>query len=285
MSLDNRVTEALLKGSDEDIADLAEEALESGGSEAEIEIFKAAIAAGRMVAGLWNNFGNALASMGDHEGAQRAYSTAIAEGYPSEVNRGLSREALEDFTGARRDYIHALSRDPDDVVALIDLGTLDLYQGRLKEARDGLERAAKLDSRAGWQFGAALMELGDSEAAERMLVNAIAAGEARANYDLALLLAPKASRTEVERRFKLAIEAGASTARADYVIYLDEIGDEEAALSEALHGVELGDSWVYGPLAEIYAARGDISEAREYFTKAIEAGETNYEDSLTELEK
>jgi tetratricopeptide (TPR) repeat protein len=101
---------------------------------------------------LWHNLGKARSDSEDFPGAVVACTKAIDLGYPSQVNRGFVFEQIEQPEAAKKDYLDALAESPNDVVAMINLGTLELSLGNTGEALRWLTAAAGLDRKANWQL-------------------------------------------------------------------------------------------------------------------------------------
>jgi tetratricopeptide (TPR) repeat protein len=277
------IQEILARSTSEQVATIAESWNDSGDVAAAVRLLEAAVHSEVTHAGLWHNLGTAEAALGQHAGAIDAYTHAIRDGYPSFVSRGLSYEQLEDWGAARNDYLSALELDPKDVDALVDLGTLELSLGRAAEAAVRLSAAASLDPQANWQLADAYLARNKIAEAKDALLEAIDAGELRANLDLARLEVEVASPTTVESYFVAAIAANSSLARREFVIYLDNQGDTERALTVALEGVEEGDKNCYAPLAVIYESLGELDLAVQYYTLAVQDGEDVYEEDLAKL--
>ncbi|MBO9625161.1 MAG: tetratricopeptide repeat protein [Microbacterium sp.] len=145
----------------------------------------AASTAGAPGALVFANLG--LVSMGleDYPRAIEEYTAIGALEVDGLVNRGLAYDRLGEVDLARADYRAALATAPDDVAALINLGTLEFAEGAVEVAQELLERASALDPQAGWQLSDVLRHDGDLDAAAEALQAAIRAGEPRAYLDLA----------------------------------------------------------------------------------------------------
>ncbi len=236
-----------------------------------------------MEGGVWHNLGKLRFDFGDFLGATEAYTHAIEKGYTaSYVNRGLCFEQLDDTQAAYSDYMAALEQDPDDVKALIDLGTLELENGDVDGARLHLTAAAGIDPRANWQLADVLIRASDRHGARELLSKAIAAGELRAYLELAEL-ADTEGDPRAEEYFRHAVSSGARDARREYVIFLDENGRVEEAIAQALEGVALGETRCNAPLAVIYESQGEVELAKEYYRRAILDGESYYQPDLDAL--
>ncbi|WP_353665192.1 tetratricopeptide repeat protein [Microbacterium sp. che218] len=129
---------------------------------------------------MYYNLGQILYALGDYGGAAEAYGRSLPEVKSALVNRGLCWELTGFFDRARIDYMAALRDDPNDVDALVNLGTLELSGGDVAAARDLLSRATALDETCHWQLADVHEEAGELRMAVQSLRRAIAAGEDRA---------------------------------------------------------------------------------------------------------
>lgn len=284
--LPQEIRDLILRGSSEDIASAAVTLQAQGDHRGARQILEAAVMRSDVNPGIWHNLGIARSDSDDFEGAISAYTKAIDLGYPSYVNRGFNFEQLDQPEAAKKDYLEALVVLPNDVDAMVDLGTLELSLGSVAEATKWLTAAAALDPKANWQLADALVAAGGHpEEALTALNLAIAAGEGRAHLDLALLESEHAPRELVISHFLTAIEAGARFARRELAIYLDTVGDNEAALVVAQEGVNAGDTLCYAPLAVILESRGEFESAIKYYRLAIDDGDDEYDVALADLEE
>lgn len=153
---------------------------------------------------MYYNLDQILYALGDYGGAAEAYGKSLPEVQSALVNRGLCWELTGFFDRARIDYLAALRDDPDDVHALVNLGTLELSDGDVEAARDTLSRATTLDETCNWQLADVWEEAGDLRMALRALRKAISAGEDRARPQYVRL----------RRRLRLRRRARAWTRRA-----------------------------------------------------------------------
>lgn len=94
---------------------------------------------------MYYNLGQILYALGDYGGAAEAYGKSLPEVQSALVNRGLCWGLTGFFDLARIDYMAAPRDDPDDVHALVNLGTLELSDGDVEAARGTLSRATTLD--------------------------------------------------------------------------------------------------------------------------------------------
>ena len=266
-----------------ELASSADEMQTAGENLQARELLELAVKVHPQHGGLWHNLGIMCAHTGDNAEALIAYSQAIDLGYESEVNRGLVYEQVGDFESAEKDYRTALSRNSDDVEALINLGTLSLGSGSLAEATTLLTHAASLDPATNWQLADALVADGDVHGAITALRRAIEAGELRAYLELADLEADHEGKFTVVDHYNHAIIAGASWARRNLAIYLDERGDHGEALTVARAGVEAGDGLCHAPLAVMLEADGDIDGAIAQYRLAVANGDVAYEEDLAHL--
>lgn len=221
--------------------------------------------------------------MGMWEDAIGAFTIAVDRGYPSHVNRGLAYERTGQPDRAAEDYIVALSVDPSDLDALVNLGTLELERGAAAEAEALLTRAAGIDPTAYWQLADVSMALGQRDLALTQLARAIDAGEQRAHLDRALLTAESGDYHNVVADFEAAIRAGASGARRQLAIYLDRQGRSEEAYRVASEGIEAGEIECYATAAIIAESMGWRSRAIDLYRSAIRVGDIEYQADLDSL--
>jgi len=167
------------------LEDLARNAFDEGDLHRARDLLERAAASEEAGPSVFSNLGLVNLELGDYARAIRAYDPVISGDVDARVNRGLAYERIGDKESARVDYLAALALDPDEVAALINLGTLDLERGAVEIARDALERAAALDPTAGWQLADVFRAIGDLDSAASSLNRAIQAGEFRAYLDLA----------------------------------------------------------------------------------------------------
>jgi len=178
--------------------------------------------------GLWENLGLVRMDRQDFHGAIAAYDHAV-DTYPeSRINRGLAYERIDDAASARADYEAALPHLPDDVDLLVNLGTLDLSEDRIHDARAHLEHAASLDPTANWQLGDVFVALGRLDAARRAYQRAVRAGEPRALLDLAEL-ADEGGYPEAEALYRQAVAAGVDGADRQLADHLRDVRGLEQA--------------------------------------------------------
>lgn len=133
------------------------------------------------------NFALVRMGLGDYRAAIEGFSRAMEHAPEGYVNRGLCYERIGDLENARRDYERALELDPDDVAALVDLGTLELAAGNLDEAEKHLSHAAGIDPTVNWQLSDVSLARGDIIATRALLSIAADNGEDRARVALSEL--------------------------------------------------------------------------------------------------
>jgi len=132
----------------------------------------------------YHNLGLIYMAQGDYLEAIRSFGESVESIPDGLVNRGYCLERVGDFERARADYLAALRVDTHDVDALVNLGTLDLAEGRVDEANVVLSKAVGIDPRCNWQLADVFLELGDLQGAEHALELAEKAGEERAKVQL-----------------------------------------------------------------------------------------------------
>jgi tetratricopeptide (TPR) repeat protein len=130
---------------------------------------------------VYNDVGNALHALGEHEDAVEAYSQAIAlatdDGDRALFHRNRADSWIEigDHDEAEADCQQALALAPEHPYSHGRQGEVDLAQGRFDTAEERFQRALELGEQHIWHIGlsAALAGLGRAE-------------EARAQLELAL---------------------------------------------------------------------------------------------------
>lgn len=132
----------------------------------------------------FHNLGLIYMAQGNYLEAIRSFGESVESIPEGLVNRGYCWEIVGDFERARADYLSALRVDAQDVDALVNLGTLELAEGRVDEAKVMLSKAVDIDPQCNWQLADVFLELGDLKGAEQALVLAERAGEERARTQL-----------------------------------------------------------------------------------------------------
>lgn len=170
---------------------------------------------------VWINLGLVRMRLGKYEAAVQAYSRS--EELPGEglVNRGLCYERLGHREAARADYRAALEVRPDDVDALVNLGTLELEEQDPQAALRYLERAADIDPTTNWQLGDVFTVLDDLESAARVFRAAVNAGERRALLDLARVECDRENYEDAEFWYRRAAEEGIAGAAEELAEFLE----------------------------------------------------------------
>lgn len=282
----NRSDSAILRDTSERIAALSDRLASHGGFTRAEKILRRAVVLHPDEQTLWDRLGTIQSELGKTEEAIHSLSAAIDLGHvESRVNRGLCFEAIGRPSEAEADYRAVLSVHPDDVDALVDLGTLQLSNGDTQGALETLTRATALDPQANWQLSSALEAAGDVEGAIRAARAAVASGEERAYLELAELLMDRAPREKTISYFEKAIKAGRAWARRELIVFLDNEGLHVQALRLARSGIESGDRLCYAPLAVILQAEGELEEAAHYYRLAIAEGDVNYSPDFLAIEK
>jgi len=220
---------------------------------------------------------NVLKELDQNEEAVRWFSEVIDSRPDQLVARGLCFEALGDGEAARTDYEKALLLDPDDVVALVNLGTLALTEGDLDEAEQLLRRGVVLDPTVNWQLSDVFEARGDEAAARRTLQVALEAGERKANYELGILAVGDGDEAAAEHHLREALDAGGvSMARRSLAILLLKQGRIDEARDLTQEGVDAGDLWSHAPLALALSLLGQDYEAQKNFALAESKGDDDF---------
>jgi tetratricopeptide (TPR) repeat protein len=162
---------------------------------------------------IWSNLGQVRMDCKNYRTAADAYSHAI-HGFSHDVERqaealwcrGLAYDRQGLVTRARTDYTAALHLSPNHVDVLVNIGTLELDDGRPKTARRYLARAAAVDAKANWRLADIHIERGQAKQARRLLQLAFNAGETRALLDLAYLAQQDGDKTAAKQLLMRAID-------------------------------------------------------------------------------
>jgi tetratricopeptide (TPR) repeat protein len=216
-------------GSIEAISGAAKKLYDGGELVAAEELLEAAVKRSDSTPGTYANLGHVKFALGDYQGAIPAYDRAIDTFPDVGVGRGLANERLGNLEAAQIDYRKALEHDPDDVDALVNLGTLLLAADEADAAYPLLARAAELDPSAVWTFGDALLAVGRQDEARRAYERALQEGELRAHLDLARLDDAVGLADDAELHYQAAVAAGATLARPEFAEFLFRKGRPDAA--------------------------------------------------------
>ncbi|NRD27692.1 hypothetical protein [Frigoribacterium sp. VKM Ac-2836] len=226
--------------------------------------------------GLLHQLGQLAFDLDRYGFALSAFRAAQAQGFDSYSDIGLVQECLGEVDAALVTYSEALSRQPEDLDSLVNLGVLLCSLNRQAEAVDPLRRAAKIDPKTSWQLADALLTLEGEESAISALHDAVSAGEDRAYVELVELTAADLSINEIRESLLRAEAAGSHVARSDLVAYLTDADLPLEAIAMGRQAAEKGDRLVVGPLAGAYEGIGNISEARRLYAQAVEDGQVQY---------
>lgn len=134
------------------------------------ELLVAAVAGPGAPASAFHNLGQVRVELGDFRGAISAYDHSVHQIPEGRLNRGLSHERLGEIDAARNDYEQVLADAPNDIDALVNLGTLELASGDLPSAERLLAQAATLDPIVSWQLSDVHIAKGDVLGARRALL-------------------------------------------------------------------------------------------------------------------
>lgn len=166
--------------------------------------------------------------------AAAALGEAATNAPPAEV-RGLLRDARQslatnDYAGATAKYNAVLAQDPQNLLALSNLGVIHYQQGRLDAAEAVLRQAIAIapdDSGARSLLGAIQLRQGKLDDALAELTRAVAldTGNAEAHNFLGIVLSEKGKPAEAEHEVRRALELKPEYADAHInlaVLYLHE---------------------------------------------------------------
>ncbi|WP_081322655.1 tetratricopeptide repeat protein [Microbacterium testaceum] len=181
---DHRPVEAKISLTVPDLLADAQRWYEAGNYSAALKLMERAKGLGGGGDQFFHNLGLIYMARGDYLEAIQSFGESVESIPDGLVNRGYCWELVGDLERARADYVRALQLDTHDVDALVNLGTLELAEGRVDEAKVLLSKAVDIDPRCNWQLADVFLELGDLEGAEQALVLAERAGEERATIQL-----------------------------------------------------------------------------------------------------
>lgn len=217
---------------------------------------------------------------------------AQPDNFMAHFNMGCALMALDHLEQARRGLERALELSPGHADSLFQLGRLAQMQGRVLEAAELLQRAAKApDCRRAVHrhLGEALAALGRADQAEACLKTAVKllprdaaalAGLAGlyldrgANREIALSLASRAARLEPDQPRHQALLARAQ----------QDLGRLEEAAATLRAAVEAWPEDPYLPLSlgRVLAAQGQADAARRQILRALEL-EPNLQEARAQL--
>ncbi|MFT3799286.1 tetratricopeptide repeat protein [Microbacterium sp.] len=192
----------------DDLADRAYIEYENGDLVAAQVLLEQAVALADAGVWIWLNLGLVRGEQDDWQGAIAAYSAVVDRDPEALAWRGLAYEEAGDPVAARRDYEAALPLFPDHVSLLVNLGMLDLEEGRVAEAEKRLSHAARLNPASGWQLSDVYVAQARVEDAKRVLRRAVEAGELRAYFDVVILDLLLEDLMTARRDLEAASEAG-----------------------------------------------------------------------------
>jgi TPR repeat protein len=178
-----------------------------------------------------------------------------------------------------------------DVSVLATVGLTAYMMG--KEMNDASKRADFLsvaqaawvraateggETRAMFNLGVLLAELGDSGEAEGWYRQAAEAGHTKAMSNLGVLLDERGDRGEAEGWYRQAAAAGETLAMVNLGVLLDERGATDEAEHWYRQAAEAGHREAMSNLGVLLAKRGDTGEAKRWTRQAAAAGETGEKD-------
>jgi tetratricopeptide (TPR) repeat protein len=231
----------------------------------------------------WFNLGNSLAARGQVAEAVDAYERALAGGERDAwVNLGVVLEEAGDLAGAMRAYRGANAAG--DTQGGLQLAFLLYEQGEHQQA---LAVAADLAA-AGDDVAAAVVACwrwaSTHDTSLEADLRAGAGSFPGARVALSSLL--RVTDRVVEARFTL--ERGAKLGEVQAWLplgnlYVEDLGDMEAAEEAYRAGIAAGDGYCHHNLAVLLADRGDLDGAVEHFRLGAADGDDLAERALREL--
>ena len=231
----------------------------------------------------WFNLGNSLAARGVVAEAVDAYERALAGGERDAwVNLGVVLEEAGDLAGAMRAYRGAGAAG--DAQGGLQLAFLLQQQGEFDQA---LAVAADLAA-TGDDVAAAVVACWRWSATHDVALEAeLRAGAGRyAGTRVALSSLLRATGRAEEARFTL--ERGAKLGEVPAWLplgnlYVEDLGDLEAAEEAYRAGIAAGDGFCHHNLAVLLADRGDLDGAVEHFRLGAAGGDDLADRALRDL--
>ncbi|MFI1488068.1 hypothetical protein [Streptomyces sp. NPDC020747] len=224
------------------------------------------------------------------------WAAALQHAYTDEDRRALATSAYE----RGRVRLSASVSDGTDLFGLYDRGSSYVLGQEADRARAESALATISEQRASGQLqrnailayfyprqeAHHLDELGEHERAAAVWRELADQGHPDAFVHVGLHHLQFGRRTEAERWFRRGAEAGDDDAMQELVFLLAEDGlfDEAAEWTERIaRPAESGDIYAYSRLAYRYKRAGNLTQAKIYFRKAIDAGLVDCYQELIEL--
>jgi TPR repeat protein len=219
------------------------------------------------------NLGNSLAAQRRWADAATSYRQAADAGDP-EARLGLAEalEELGDRTGAMRAYRQA--SDAGDSRGTLELALMLRQRGEHAEAEQLAQRAADAGNRAA---AAALACWAWDSTLDPTLEAALRAG-ADHSPSARACLADLLRTTDRVAEARSVLERGAKLGERESWLplgnlYLDELGDDDAAEAAYRSAIEAGDGYAHHNLGLLLTQRGDMAGAEEQFRLGAETGD------------
>jgi tetratricopeptide (TPR) repeat protein len=208
---------------------------------------------------------------------------ASSEAEIARANLGALYWNQGDLAAAEREWLRALQENPRNEIALTDLGRLRVRQGRLEEAAANFHQAVAVRP----NYTRAYLDLGDLYTLENR------PQDADAEYRTAVKLAPvnplvrnhyarflfNAGRfAEAETEFRTSIDIDATREAYDRLADIAlQRGDADSARNyfAAATALESFDSYAHFHLGELYAARGDNTQAIHEYEAGLQTDPNN----------
>ena len=197
---------------------------------------------------------------------------------------GCRAKALGDFEGAISLFGQVLSAEPNNDAALFELGKIYFEYGRLEEASELLQQAAKLDKGNPYYqniYGSISVYLANYQEAIAVFEDLIklTPDDPDAYLELAISYEKAGNIHEAVRVFSLMEEkfgTDTSIMLEQYRLYV-RVGmiDEAVDVLNRLILMNEDEPMFYGMLAELYEMSGDKKKASEAFDKLLEADPNN----------
>lgn len=191
---------------------------------------------------------------------------------------------LGNFQEAKGLFERCLVIDPRHDASYFGLGKIYLEQKMYPDAERSFEQAAKLDQSNKWywlSWGQALLAREKYKEASDIYAEMVkrypSNPQLKLDYANTLLYAGKEKKAmKVFDDFESSVGVTEEVTRRKYEYYIKNEQEEKAALEiEKLIDAFPGDNQLYGMLAELYKAQGDIEKAIRVYEKAIKADPGN----------
>jgi tetratricopeptide (TPR) repeat protein len=244
----------------------------------------------------------ALGYLGGAEEGTRSAAAAPGGASSPEIHNNLGRIHLRNgaLDQAETEFRKALSLDPADSDALLNLASIERLRGRTTEAERLIERALQVDPSsigALSQLAELERDRGDLDEAIRLFEEALALDDAlpflHLGYGDVLQRAGRFDEAEAAFRLVLQLDPDSFKARYNLGVTHGNQGRLDDAVAEYERALEVDPDnpeapLVHNNLGAIALDRGDVDSARDHFERAVKAApghlESRYNLALVDLE-